>query len=433
MDGSSIRDINGLIFRFYDRNDTNESKSFLAKLVDPMFEQQIKDNSKNNIKTPEDYTWLIVSDLMNFIESYDPRTIKNWNIKGSNYEERYIKFANKIFKEFMDKYESKYEGLELNKPKYLSQSEFDLNIDMIDDPYVLDIIGQNDTYKEIYKILINFFRRKRKNSPSPFFDNNMVRQLNLLVEKIKKMLFHEDVFEGFFPSFNEFIGEGGEFEHVDIEGFAKNKRGIEKPQKVNLLIGDFQPIHMGHIKAAEKLNKMNGLPVVLVALIRDQRSEASPFSETTQKILLNKVEQEFGQLIKDVILIKRGSIEDVMGSLKPKYIPVLWGTGKGRIKSYGLQLNYLKKRKVSIDLNKDFKLVEIPEYQSSSAIRKLIADEDFIRFKELVPKSVASEFFNLKNEIDNLGRLDESMDINESESFDVSPSELHENNDNTNV
>jgi hypothetical protein len=173
---------------------------------------------------------------------------------------------------------------------------------------------------------------------------------------------------------------------------------------------------------------MNKLPVVLVALIKDRPSEIAPFSENTQKVLLNKVEQEYGTLIKDVILIKRGSIEDVIGSLKPKYIPILWGTGKGRINSYALQLNYLKKRKVSIDLNKDFKLVEIPEYMSSAEVKQYILDEDFLKFKEMVPKSIASEFFNLKGEIDKLRKLNESEEVYESKNIDVSQSELEENN-----
>jgi hypothetical protein len=240
------------------------------------------------------------------------------------------------------------------------------------------------------------------------------------------------VFEGFFPSFHEFIGEGGEYEHVDIESFAKNKRGIEKPSKVNLLIGSFQPIHMGHIKAAKKLNKMNNLPVVLVALCKDQPTEVSPFTENTLKLILNKVEQEQGPLIKDVILIKRGSVEDVIGAMKPKYIPILWGTGKGRTKSYSLQLNHLKRRHSDIDLNKDFKLVEVPEYMSGQDVRQAIVDQDYIKFKEMVPHCVASEFFNLKSEIDNLNGLNESKAIYESKDLDVSPSEK-ENNEIDNV
>ena len=69
---------------------------------------------------------------------------------------------------------------------------------------------------------------------------------------------------------------------------------------------------------------------------------------------------------------------------------------------YALQLNYLKKRHASIDINKDFKLVEIPKYQSNVEIRKLIKDQNYAEFKRLVPKSVASDFYNLKKEIDGL-------------------------------
>ena len=404
LENSIIRDINGLIFRFYedDREDP-KAKVFLAKVIDPIFKNKIDaglgDKKQNK---SQDYTWLIVIDLMNFIESYDVKTIDSWKITGTDYQERYLKFINIIFKSFIDKFKDKYEGLELNKPDFLNSEEFDLNMDLINDPYILDLIKESDTYKEIYKILLNFFRKKRKKSNSPFFDSNMVTQLNLLVDKIKKMLFKEKVFEGFFPTFNEYVGEAGEFIPMTIDGFEKNNRSIAKPKKVNILIGSFQPINLGHIKAIEKLKSKNNLPVVLVSIIKDTPTENSPFSENSVRKMLNSVEQEYGKLIEKVILLKKGSIDDILGSLKPAYIPILWGTNRNKMDKYALQLNYLKKRHASIDINKDFKLVEIPKYQSNVEIRKLIKDQNYAEFKRLVPKSVASDFYNLKKEIDGL-------------------------------
>ena len=71
-----------------------------------------------------------------------------------------------------------------------------------------------------------------------------------------------------------------------------------------------------------------------------------------------------------------------------------------------LKVNHLKKRNPSLNLNKDFQLVELPKYQSSSEIRDIIKDENFSEFKRLVPKSVSSEFYNLKRELD---RVNESL------------------------
>ena len=346
---------------------------------------------------------------MNFIESYDLKTINSWKIVGKDFQERYIKFINRVFRDFINKFGYKYDGIELNKPDFLDSQEFDINMEMINDPYVLDLIKESETNKEIYKILINFFRKKRKKSKSSFFDEKLTTQLNLLVEKIKKILFKEKVFEGFFPTFNEYVGESGEFIPMTIDGFSKEKRSIPKPKKVNLLIGDFQPVHLGHVKAIEKLKSKNGLPAVIISIVRGGKSEKRPFSETTIQKMLNNVEQEYGDMIEKAILIKGGGIEDIISSLKPNYIPILWGTDKKLIDKYAIQLGYLKKKDTALDLNKDFQLVEIPRYQSGSEIRNAIKDENYSEFKRLVPSSIIPDFFNLKNE---MHQLKESVEEN---------------------
>lgn len=425
LENSIVRDINGLVFRFYEGDRENpKAKTFLAKMIDPLFKDRMnqQDEKRENNKT-QDYTWLIVIDLMNFIESYDLKTIDSWKITGEDFQERYIKFINRVFREFIDKFKYKYDGLELNKPDFLDSEEFDLNMDMINDPYVIDLIKESDTYKEIYKILLNFFRKKRKKSNSAFFDADMTNQLNLLVDKIKKMLFKEKVFEGFFPTFSEYVGERDEFTPMTIEGFSKEKRSIPKPKRVNLLIGDFQPVHLGHIKAAEKLKSKNGYPTVFVSVLKSRPSVNKPFSEASVRKMLNNVEQAYGDLIEKAVIVKDGGVEDIISSLRPMYIPILWGTDKNRVDKYAIQLSYLKKRDVSLDLNKDFQLVEIPKYQSGSDIRQLIADENYAEFKRLVPDSITPDFFNLKKEIkginesiDNKNESDlEINNLNESE------------------
>lgn len=411
LENSIVRDINGLVFRFYDGDRENpKSKTFLAKLIDPIFKNKIeKEDTKRESNKSQDYTWLIVIDLMNFIESYDLKTINGWKIVGDDFQERYIKFVNRVFREFIEKFKYKYDGLELNRPDFLDNEEFDLNMEMINDPYVLDLIKESDTYKEIYKILLNFFRKKRKKSNSAFFNAELTNQLNLLVDKIKKILFKEKVFEGFFPTFNEYVGEADEFKPMTIEGFSKEKRSVPKPKKVNLLIGDFQPVHLGHIKAIEKLKSKNNFPTVIVSVVKGGKNTKRPFSENTVRKMLNNVEQEYGDLIEKAIIIKGGGIEDIIAALKPLYIPILWGSDKNLLDKYAIQLGYLKKRDVSLDLNKDFQLVEVPKYQSGSEIRDLIKDENYAEFKRLVPNSIVPDFFNLKNE---MKAIHESKDEN---------------------
>ena len=70
LENSIVRDINGLVFRFYEGDRENPKvKTFLAKMIDPLFKDRMnrEDEKRENNKS-QDYTWLIVIDLMIFIE-----------------------------------------------------------------------------------------------------------------------------------------------------------------------------------------------------------------------------------------------------------------------------------------------------------------------------------------------------------------------------
>ena len=204
------------------------------------------------------------------------------------------------------------------------------------------------------------------------------------------------LYEGLFPSFGEFMGDSifvGEQE--DFETKSKSKITTEK---VNVLIGNFQPIHNGHIKAAEKLQAKNGLPCVLVCIIKKNRRY--PFSERSVRIMLKKVQQNNSELIKDIRIVNTGSIKKILSELRPNYSPILWGSTSNKIKDYVLQLDHVKKKDIPLRLDDDFKLIEVPSYQQSSDVIAAIEDGDFNTFKNMVPNSISSEFFNLQKELE---------------------------------
>lgn len=393
-------EIESIIFRFYDENDENpKANIFLAKMVDPIFQEkakEVKPEGQNNRSS--DYIWLIVIDLMNHIEMYDEFDLRERCEEEEDYDLRFIKLMNNIFKEFIKEYSYKYEGLELNIPEYLRNPEFDIDYSLINDSEISSILQKDETYKEIYRILTNFFRKPRKKSSSTFFDDNLLNQLNIQVQKLKRVVIGDVIYESLFPSFGEFIGtdpnQTGLIENQ--EDFITSDK-LTRSEKVNLLIGAFEPIHIGHIKAMTALKNNNGLPCVVVAIIKKNR--ASNFSERTVRLLLEKVQREHSDLIKDIRIINYSSIKDIIKCLKPEYDPVLWGTSKRRIKDYILQLDYIKKKDLPLRLSEDFKLVEVPSYQDSEAVLNTLLSQDYAKFKELVPKSISSEFFNLQSEL----------------------------------
>jgi hypothetical protein len=401
--------IDGIIFRFYDETDENDPKIFLAKLVDPIFNNREKTSDSPIENKSQDYIWLIVIDLMNQFEMYNLDELRDMIKSGSNFEEKYILLINSIFKDFISEYSGKYEGLQLEIPEYLKREEFQLDKSLILDPEVIKLINYNETYTEIYKILLTFFRKIRKRSGAGFFDSELLTQLNLIVAKIKNIIMGDEVYESLFPSFSEFIGLNGAESILSEKEVADNLLNKSEPIPINLLIGSFQPITMGHIMAAKKLKEKNGYPVILIAIKPEKVTKKSPFSTSQTTKLLNKVKEEYPELINDFMIIPSGQIEEILENIYPKYKPFLWGTSESRLKDYVLQMDYIKRRKIPLRLSDDFKLVELPIFVKSDDVLTYIKSSNFAEFKKIVPNSIIPEFFNLQKEL--------SSNLNENTSF----------------
>ena len=390
--------IDTIVFRFYDENaEDPEAAVFLAKMVDPIFNHEKTVKPKEN--KSQDYIWLIVIDVMNHFEMYDVADLKKMASVGNTFDEKYVALINTMFKDFIKEYSGKYEGLRLEIPDYLKRPEFELDKTLVNDPAVIKLL-KDETYSEIYKILLNFFRRNRKNSSSGFFTPELLTQLNLIVNKIRNIIMGDEVYESLFPSFSEFVGTNGDDSMLSEKEVAEGKHKKPVQTEVNLLIGNFQPITMGHIKAAQKLKEKNGCKTILVAIKPENPTQKSPFSVRETRVMLEKVQQEYPDLITDICLIKSGQIEEILEALQPKYKPLLWGTSERRLKDYVLQLDYIKKKSIPLRLDKGFKLVELPAFVKSEDVVNSIVKSDFAEFKKLVPTSIASEFFNLQKELE---------------------------------
>lgn len=389
-------DLETIVFRFY--GDDSENEAFLAKIVDPIFQQRSQETQPKTSNS-QDYIWLIVIDLMNHFEMYDIDDLRKLISDSETYEQKYIDLINQIFKDFLKEYSEKYEGLELEVPEYLKRPEFELDVNLVGDPEVVNLISKNSTNLEIYKVLLNFFRKVRKKSSAGFFTPEMISQLNLIVQKIKNIIMGDAVYEGLFPSFNEFIGSPGDNMTLSEVEHAKKIEETPEIQKVNILIGGFQPVTLGHIKAAKALKEKNGNKIVFIAIKGTTPTKKSPFSLAITRMMLNKVQQEYPELIESIMIVPNGQITDIIKELRPQYEPILWGTTDRRVKDYALQFDYIKKRDIPLRISKDFKLVELPSFVKSSELIELIKNSNYEEFKKETPSSVSAEFFNLQKEI----------------------------------
>lgn len=397
--------IDGIIFRFYNVDgDGDDAKVFLAKLIDPIFRKRIEETPKAESKS-QDYIWLIVIDLVNYFEMYNIDQLRQMANIGSDFDQKYLNLVNQVFKDFIRDYHTKYDGLLLDVPEYLTRPEFQLNIDLIKDKEVVNLVKKNDTYLEIYKILLNFFRKNRKKSPAGFFNDMLLSKLNQSVSKIRDIIMGNELYESIFPSFSQFIGSDDTIALSETEAVDSIKKKINS-EKVNILVGNFQPISLGHIKAAKQLFDKNGLKVILISVKPEKVTQKSPFSSKLTTTLLNKVKSEYSDIIRDIKVISKGQIESILSNLRPEYEPILWGTSERRINDYLLQMDYIKKRELPLRLAGEFKLVQLEKYIKSDQVLDSIKSENLAEFKQLVPQSIVSEFFNLVKELNS--KLNES-------------------------
>lgn len=393
---SDYRNINSIVFRFYDEN--RKESAILAKLVDPVIQEMSKANDPQEKESPHDYLYLIVIDLMNFIESLNNKELQSIIKKELEFDANYINLMNEIFLRFMDKYQYKYLDIKLELPEFLSKPEFALNLELIDNEKVKTILGIHPTFTEIYKILLNFFRRQRKNAVG-IFTPNMLLHFNSIVKKINNIVTIHRLYEGELPSFSEYTGNILEvFNPIPGDNIKDQYRSYKQLQKVNIIVDAFQPITLDHIQAAALMKSKNKYPTVFLVVHDNLKTDRHPFKYVTIKKMIDLARSEYNDLIVDFKFIFNANIENIVNALYPYYQPMLLGTTKSMMYDYILQLDYAKKKSIKYNLHPDFKVTEIQVQNSVNAL-EYIRNNDYKSFRDVMPQSLHSDFINYQYEL----------------------------------
>ena len=398
------KDIEGLVFRFYDPEQEGEDSVFLAKLVDPVFQYQAKQKAQDRVqKKSDDYIWIIAIDLMNFIERYSVQELKQIGLEGSTYEEKYISLINRIYLDFISEYGEKYADLDIQIPEFLTRAEFGVNFDLVKNEVVTKFIQKNSNFKEIYRILLNVFRKKKIKVGS-LFTKQMKDNLNSQIDKINKVIMGDTVFENYFPTFGEFVGQ--ESEPGYFESFAEVPEDQRKVKRVNLIVSDFQPVHTGHLKFAQRLMEETGFPSLLICVNDGEVSKMKPIKRQTLDTCLKKVTDQNSNIIVGHRFVKDGEIESLLEAIKPEYEPISLAATKSRVRDLAMQLELAKKRSRNLNFKKNFRLVEIPAALNKDLIMDSIRSGNYSEFKANTPSAIHSEFFNLNKDL--LEKLNEA-------------------------
>lgn len=448
-------EIDSLVFRF---EDEGKEETVLAKMVDPVFYEMSRERKATRSSYfPSDIYSLCLIDVMNYILE---RGVESFDAQGEEPEERYINFVFSVFKGFIYDEGERYIGVDFDKPEYLKSDNFSLNKELIQDNEVLSYLDKDDSYIDILQMILNSFR-KFKRKPHGFFTEGLIQQFNQLVEEIahyinakrkekieeslgvpsfvwfKKVgskfkvdyeeevedIEEKEIFEGDFDMLLESENVNEESTEDTSEFFSfkdfkkvvstnKEKKKIkilnESNDKVNVIIGKFQPFNNGHLKMCSRVKKENNLPIFLcVVHPGGDANNKFPFSDELLRKSIGSLVSENSKMFSGFEIIPSNLLEDAINVVSKVANPVSICIGEKDFENMLLQREWIRNK---YDLNGgDIEIFKTPAWSDNNTIRDYIRNGDFQEFKSKVPKSIAVLFNEFNREMQDLEKGDEDI------------------------
>ena len=390
------KEIDGLIVNFI------EGKSMKSyKLED--FNKQLVNESRDSSHMYQ----IAIADLLEYMTQFDFKEIQ---LTEENSDKRYIETMSVIFNGYVNKNSSKFVGVNFESAEFSSAQSFKLNTKYIQNETTLKLV-ENDVLSELFKMSLGTFRKKRSKT-TDIISQEMLDRMNELVEKIENLIFIENTDENAIFDYQNFMLHNRIKSSVNLNEGLKMKHTEQGNELVNMFVGRFQPFTLGHAKVLEALHKENGYPVV-VFLVKAKNAKPKkgdefkkPYDEQTQIQMFNNVRKQY-KFLKEIIVIPTGGIDTIFNAMRPKYEPVLWGTGTDRMAGYGYQVNNDKYRD-ELNCRADFGLFEIKRTDdniSATKVRNAMLDGDEKLFKSMTPKAIHNLYGTLKS------KLEDSMGV----------------------
>jgi len=383
------KEIDGLILNF-----AEGKKIYSYKLEDFMRQSLNEGRESSHIYQ------ITVADLLEYFINYDFSEIQ---LVEETADHRYIELMSIAFNEYVTKNASKYIGVNFESAEFSSAESFKLNTNFVKNEKTLRHVS-NEVLSELFKITLGTFRKKRTKT-SDIINDDMMKQMNEVIDTINQVVFVENTDENSIYDYKNFMLHNNIKTKMSLNEALKINHGEQGAEPVNMFVGRFQPFTLGHAKVLETIHKQNGFPVV-VFLVKSKTVKkgdefSRPYDEKLQVEMFKQVQKQY-PFLKEIIVVPSAAIDMMFNELRPKYEPVLWGTGTDRMKAYGYQVNNDSYRD-QLNVRKDFSLYEIPRTDdniSATKVRNAMLDGDEASFKAMTPKALHKMYKTLKTQLE---------------------------------
>lgn len=405
LNESINEDIDGLIVSFVDGK---SMKSF--KLED--FRRGVEE--KEQRKSSDVYQITMV-DVIEYFTGYD---FSQHKLVEEKKDRRFIELMSEAFNDYIKANAAKYIGVKFETADFAKNDSFNLNTTFIKNEDTLRYVN-NPILSELFKIVLSSFRNKREKA-SDILTEDMIAQMNEIIDQIyvqvDAKLEENEVLD--FNAFKKWSTIQADVQEMDVNEALKVKFAEQGKEKVNMFVGRFQPFTLGHAKVLQSLHDANGLPVVVFLVksktVKKEDAFKRPYDEAMQMKMFRAVQKEY-KFLKDIIIVPFAAIDTLFNELRPKYEPVLWGTGTDRMAAYSSQA-YKDTYRDQLGVLPEFGMHEIHRTDddiSATAVRNSMLSDDKREFERMTPKSLHSMYDTLKAELEKSVATVESK-VNES-------------------
>lgn len=394
-------EIDGLVINFIDGK---TMKSF-------KLEDFLRAGAEKRDMRASSHTYQIaVTDFLEYATMYD---LDDVTIEEEHADYRYLEIMSVLFNGYIDKNSSKYIGVNFESAEFSTAQSFRLNSKYIKNEKTLKYVD-NEILSELLKMILSSFRKKRTKA-TDLIDEDTLARMNDFIDKINQKIFVENTDENAVYDYNNFMLHNKIKASVNLNEALTVKHMEQGKEPVNMFVGRFQPFTLGHAKVLETMYKANGYPVV-VFLVKSKTVKkgdefSRPYEENTQIEMFNKVKKQY-PFLKEIFVVPSAAIDIMFNEVRPKYEPVLWGTGSDRMKAYGYMVNNDSYRD-QLNVRADFALFEIPRTDdeiSATKVRNAMLNGNEKEFQSMTPKAIHPMYNELKSKLeDKMGVVAETV------------------------